>query len=418
MTAHRGKTLAFALLASISACALLLAWIGPQGGHARQAAPAADTLPPAPPRDTAADAALGRSIAALHADLRDRGFSGAMLAARDTAVVFESYLTRDPRRRPDTIGPGSLFQLASVSKQFTAAAVLQLAAEGRLRLGDSLSLYLPQLPYPGVTIEQLLCHRSGLPNYIYFLDAKAGDKSQPIAMDTLARMLAADPPAPYARPGRRFRYSNTGYVALAMVVERVSGMPFHRYARERLFAPAGMATAQVLQAGQNDNFPGMLPGFSARWRDHREDYLNGCVGDKGVYCTARELLAWQRALVDGKILPDSMLRLAWQPHGRPAGNKANYGYGWRMMDIGGDRYYYHSGWWQGFRTMLVYSPAHDATVLALKNTLAGAMATSSQAIDAVRRALDPAYRPPGAPGDTLPPPDDYPSPEQENFAAE
>lgn len=315
------------------------------------------------------------------------GFSGAMIVSCGRDIVFERYKSFKNRRINANINQNSRFQLASITKQFTAVAVLQLYERGLLNIYDTVQRFIPEFPYHNITIHQLLCHRSGLPNYIYFLDKFADSRYNSISGDSLLRLLVKNPPAIYSKPGSRFRYSNTGYVVLSLIVERITGESFHNYLRNNLFEPAGMLQTELLVPNVNDNFPNMLTGYSKFGRDSREDYLNGCYGDKGIWSTARDLVSWDQALYDSVIIKNETLELALTPHGRPISSKNNYGYGWRIANYNQAAVYYHTGWWQGFKTLLMRFPEQKITVVVLKNTLSGPMIYQGEMVKIVGRSL-------------------------------
>jgi CubicO group peptidase (beta-lactamase class C family) len=315
------------------------------------------------------------------------GFSGALLVSHGKNIVFEKYSSITRKHTNSNVTAHSRFQIASISKQFTAVAILQLYEKGMLNLDDTVQKFIPEFPYGNITIHQLLCHRSGLPNYIYLLDQLAQSKYKPIWGDSLLNILAIKNPVAYSKPGRRFKYSNTGYVVLSLIVERITGQPFYHYLRDNVFEPAGMFQTELLAPGVNDNFPDMMMGYSRRWADNREDYLNGCYGDKGIWTTARDLFLWDQALYDTIILKKQTLDLAMQPHGAPITSKHNYGYGWRMFYYNRQPIYYHTGWWQGFKTLLMRFPEHRITVVVLKHTINGSMFFRDEFINIINRSF-------------------------------
>jgi CubicO group peptidase (beta-lactamase class C family) len=330
---------------------------------------------------------LKAELEQLYHKKTQNGFSGALLVSHGNRIVFEKYSSIKRKRIETIITPNSRYQLASISKQFTAVAILQLYEKGLLDLHDTVQKFIPDFPYSNITIHHLLCHRSGLPNYIYLLDQVAQSKYQPISGDSLLSILIAKKPIVYARPGRRFKYSNTGYVVLSLIVERITGQPFYHYLRDNVFEPAGMFQTELLAPGVNDNFPDMMMGYSRRWADNREDYLNGCYGDKGIWTTARYLFLWDQALYDTIILKKQTLDLAMQPHGAPITSKHNYGYGWRIFYFNRQPIYYHTGWWQGFKTLLMRFPEHEITVVVLKHTINGSMFFRDEFINIINRSF-------------------------------
>ncbi|HON18914.1 MAG TPA: serine hydrolase domain-containing protein [Salinivirgaceae bacterium] len=317
------------------------------------------------------------------------GFSGVILVSHYNNIIFEQYHTRKHKYITDTVFPNSRFQIASVSKQFTAVAILQLYERGLINLDDTIQKFIPEFPYKNITIHSLLCHRSGLPNYIYYLSARTTDHNLPVPPDTLLSMWTKHPPAIYFQPGHRFKYSNTGYVILSMIVERVSGLPFEEYLRKNIFEPLQMNETDVYIAGRNDSIPNAITGYSKYWKDAKEDYLNGVYGDKGIWTTARDLLKWDQALYDSIVISPSTLQLAFLPHGRVQARISNYGYGWRILNSATYPVFYHTGWWQGFKSLLVHFSQHRITVVVLKHTIHGQIPTVNDFYQALNKSFLP-----------------------------
>ncbi len=301
------------------------------------------------------------------------GFNGALLVGWDNEIIYEGYVGYEDYANGDSINPHTKFQTGSVSKQFTAVAILQLYANGQLNLEDSISKFFPNLPYQGFTIHQLLVHRSGLSNYIYFIDKIVEDKGRTYTNEDIIRLWIAHSPLPYYSPNRRFDYSNSGYMLLASVIEKVSGMSYPAYMQKNIFEPLGMDDTFVYIAGQNDTVPHLAEGYKYHWRIVTEAYLNGTYGDKGIYSTARDLFKWDQGLYNETILPSDTLKKAFQPMGKPKHYKHNYGYGWRIFDYKGRKIYYHAGWWQGFKSLLIRVPEYKLSIIVFKNIKTGAM---------------------------------------------
>ncbi|PLX23783.1 MAG: serine hydrolase [Salinivirgaceae bacterium] len=301
------------------------------------------------------------------------GFNGTILVGWDNKLIYEGYKGWANYKEKDSINKHTKFQIGSVSKQFTAVAILQLYAQGKLNLKDSISKFFPDLPYQGFTIHQLLVHRSGLSNYIYFIDRIVEDKSTTYTNNDIIRLWKEYKPIPYYPPGRRFDYSNSGYMLLASIIEKVSGMSYPEYMHKNIFEPLGMDDTFVYVAGKNDTVPNIAEGYKYHWKIVTEAYLNGTYGDKGIYSTAEDMFKWDQGLYSGKILNTDTLALAFEPMGKPAHFKHNYGYGWRIFSYNGQKVLYHAGWWQGFKSLLIRVPDEKLTIVILKNLKTGAM---------------------------------------------
>lgn len=307
----------------------------------------------------------------LQIQLRRQGFNGAVLIAHRGQILFEGAVGLASRKAGDSLRTEHLFELASVSKQFTAVAVLQLVEQGKIKLTDSLQQYFPDFPHRGITVHMLLCHRGGLSNYMYDLDRLWPDHSEYPNNQSMLQLITEQPQQPFFPPDRRFDYNNTGYALLALMVEKVSGMPFHRYLKKHIFEPAGMKTAFLMQAG--DDLPKLaLKGYSGGREITPNYFLNGVVGDKGIYASVHDLYAWEKALFNHVLISEKSMQMALQPY-NPERKKSNYGYGWRMYNLpSGKTVYFHGGWWRGFKTLLVHLPDDHTTIIGLSNRTSGA----------------------------------------------
>ena len=174
-------------------------------------------------------------------------FNGTWLLAENGNIISKGAVGfRDPK---DTlpITEDTIFQLASVSKQFTAAAVMLLLREGKLSLQDEITKYFPEIPYPGVTIQHLLTHTGGVPDYFddedWFINIWKEEKRVP-GNDEILRFLCETEAKPYFAPGENFQYSNTGYNLLALLVERLSETPYEEFLQRNIFEPAGLTSTR------------------------------------------------------------------------------------------------------------------------------------------------------------------------------
>lgn len=299
-----------------------------------------------------------------------KGFSGNVLVAIDGLNIFEKSLNyADPiSKRP--LQASSIFQLASVSKQFTAAAILLLKSDNKLDLDDDLTKFIPELPYQKVTLRHLLHHMSGLPNYMFLVDKYWNKESCPTNEDVIS-LMAKYKLAAFFKPGLKYDYSNTGYVMLASVVERVSGMSLNTFLQRRLFGPLGMKNTFIYSSAdtsvkhrQEDGFRPLKSGY-ARIGETKN---NGAVGDKGVCSTTGDLFLWDQALYNGSPIPFDLTQEAFLPAKTPAGKEVAYGYGFRLKVENAQPVIYHNGVWEGFRTNFHRFPASHNTIIVLNNT--------------------------------------------------
>lgn len=305
--------------------------------------------------------------AVFHEMVKQRQFNGIVLASLDTCVVYTNYAGYADYRNRQKLNEGSQYELASVSKQFTAVSILQLYEQGKLKLTDEVSVYLPEFPYAGITVHQLLCHRSGLADYVDYSGGYHKNKDYSFDNDSLLRMIQKYKPKVLARPNAKFEYCNTNYALLALIVERVSGMRMEDYLRQYVWGPAGMEHTFLYGRGLFDA-QGYTIGHRAGYKTYTRDFMSVVVGDKAVFSTAEDMYKWNKALYSGHILNDTTLQLAYAPKNKEMAADRNYGYGWRLaQDVHGHAIIYHGGLWNGNNTLFSRRLYDKACVVILSN---------------------------------------------------
>jgi len=303
-----------------------------------------------------------------------RGFNGTVLVTKYDQVVYKGAFGLADFYRKDSLTVQTAFQLASVSKQFTAMAVMMLKDQGKLQYDDSVQQYIPNFPYQGITIRALLTHQSGLSNYTYFSDKLWPDRKKPLTNHDVLDLMAAHAPKPYYKPNVRFDYSNTGYSLLASIVEEVSGMPFATFLRKHIFDPLEMEQT-FTYSPELVTLTGKVATGHTRFRQKRtNDYLDTVLGDKGVYSTVEDLYKWDQALYTNKLVSLETLQEAFV--GTRPGKKLeeDYGFGWRIRPLeNGDTAVYHGGLWHGFSTYLLRYPKEHSALIVLSNLPNGSL---------------------------------------------
>ncbi|PIQ24593.1 penicillin-binding protein [bacterium (Candidatus Blackallbacteria) CG17_big_fil_post_rev_8_21_14_2_50_48_46] len=291
-------------------------------------------------------------------------FHGTVLMVKEGKVVFQAAQGYCDIRSQKKLEMNSAFNLASVSKQFTALAIAQLVEAGKLRYEDKIQKYL-KLPYPEITVDHLLGHRSGLPDYIELAEEE-WDTDQLLTNADILNLFRKHKPALAFKPNSKYDYSNTGYAFLASLVEAVSKQSFADYLKAHVFTPAGMQDSFVYQPGKSKPLvKGMayqrnqLVGDDLTWMD-------GVVGDGGIYSSALDLRKWQEALFQGKLISKAGLKMLFQPGQLNNGKTTDYGYGW-VIDEEGDLVW-HNGSWAGFRTLISYQISEDFLTIVLNNS--------------------------------------------------
>ena len=287
----------------------------------------------------------------------------AVLVLRDgQPVVRASYGLADLETgTPAT--PETNYRLASVTKQFTAASILLLAEDGRLKLDDRGHTWLPSLPKAAetVTIRHLLTHTSGLIDYEDVIPEIFA--AQLHDADVLRLLETQD--RTYFRPGTGYRYSNSGYALLALIVQRASGKTFATFLRERIFQPLAMFNTVTYEEGIStvNNRAFGYTHESGRWNRTDQDPTSAVLGDGGIYSSIDDLAKWDAALYDGRLLQPSSLRAAFTPATHTDDPEIEYGYGWRITG----ETLWHSGESVGFRNVIVRYPKRHMTVVVLTN---------------------------------------------------
>ncbi len=267
--------------------------------------------------------------------------------------------------------PETDYRLASMTKQFTAASILLLRQDGKLSLDDSVRKWLPELPQSdqAITIDDMLRHASGLIDYEDLIPS--GTKGQ--VSDTDVLKLLSKESRLYFSPGTSYRYSNSGYVLLGLIVERASGESLPQFLKDRIFDPLHMAHTLMYEHGHGPEVPNRAYGYSmigGKWVQTDQDTTSATRGDGGIYSNIDDLMKWDAALYDNRLLNDESRKLAFSPHNKVIGETDVdwYGYGWRLHhdQSRGDEIW-HSGESIGFRNVILRWPKQHLTVILLSN---------------------------------------------------
>lgn len=267
------------------------------------------------------------------------------------------------------------FEIGSITKQFTAAAILQLREQGKLSLSDPLGKYIPQYgPGRDVTIEQLLRQVSGIPDYVgtkgfnALVVQRSGETvmSQPITFERVLAFIAGKPLD--FKPGTRWEYSSTNYFFLGKIVEQVSGMPYESYIRTHIFAPDHMTDSTFMD--DERNLSDLATGYAISETTRRKvpaGPILGAGGDGAIVSTARDVERWDDALFDGKIITKADLALMTEPGPLPAGPDAHYAFGWMIDRFDGIERMDHNGGTLGFTSSNQIYPTMGVRVIVLTN---------------------------------------------------
>ena len=266
----------------------------------------------------------------------------------------------------DPIDSTTSFHLASVSKTFTAMAVLKLWEDGKLNIDDKVDLYLTGFPFNQITIRNLLSHRSGLPNYVYFAEQVGWNTRNYLHNNDMLKLLVNHrSKLRIGKPNAYFDYCNTNYALLALIIEKVSGKSYAAFMDQTFFSPIGMSNTYVFDINKTEK---VLPSFKYNNRKEPMMFLDAIYGDKNIYSTTRDLLKWDIALSSGKLFKQETLNEAFRGYSYERKGVKNYGLGWRLYEMpSGKKIVYHNGWWHGNNTVFSKLMQDSTTIIVLGN---------------------------------------------------
>ena len=298
-------------------------------------------------------------------------FHGSILVAKKGKLLYTKEVGYADFKEKTKLDKYSVFQLASVSKQFTATAIMILYERGQLDLDDLVTKYYPNFPYEEVTIKHLLNHTSGLPKYFWLAEHKWEEEKAPTNKEMM-QMLADHKVERFFRPGRNFDCSNTGYFVLASIVEKVSDMKYGNFLESNIFEPLQMSSSFVYSFENDSIGINQLSGYRVyRGRYHAEiggTINDAIVGDKNVYATGEDLFKWINGLNSGKVISDKSLELMYTKGETIYGRKVPYGFGFRINTKNDEKIIYHHGKWNGFSTSITQYVDSDLLIIALEHS--------------------------------------------------
>ena len=316
------------------------------------------------------------------ASVQNNKFNGNVLIADKGKVLFRKSYGIADEATGRKLNPESIFELASVSKQFTAMAIVQLQKQGKLQYDDPVAKYIPELSfYKGITVRNLLNHTGGLPDYMELFESK-WDKTKSATNEDVIKIFAQHKPDTLFGPGAKYEYSNTGYALLGAIIERVSKKTFGAYLKEKVFKPLKMEHTFVYrsryQPQKVDNYAlgyvedslGNKVLTNTFGKDYYTYYLDGIVGDGMVNSTLDDLLKWDRALYTDKLVNEADRKLIFASVPTADGKETNYGFGWQVSQ---SKQYgkiaSHSGGWAGYITYIERHMDNDKTIIILQNNM-------------------------------------------------
>jgi len=318
----------------------------------------------------------------LYSELYEKGaFNGSVLIAENGQIIFEKSYGLADEQTNRKLNDSSIFELASVSKQFTAMGIVQLKKEGKLSYQEDITKYVPELiDYKGITIQNLLNHTGGLPDYMELSD-KNWEKSNIATNDDMLEMFKQVKPKKLFDPNDKWDYSNTGYLVLATIIERVSGQEFGQYLKQKIFEPLDMKNTFVYRRRfapkEVQNYAnGYIYSDSLQkkilpdeiGKDFYVVYLDGIVGDGMVNSNPKDLLKWDRALYKDNLINDKDRELIFSSVMTKDSSQTDYGFGW-MIDSTKTygKVASHSGGWAGYISYIERDIDNDKTMIILQN---------------------------------------------------
>jgi CubicO group peptidase (beta-lactamase class C family) len=322
-------------------------------------------------------------------------FNGNILVSKNGKIVYQKSFGYSNFDTNEMLNDSSLFELASVSKQFTAMGIMILKERELLSYDDNVKKYIPELPYDGMTIRHFLTHTSGIPDYMDEF-GKGWDQNKIAFNDDIIKLFAKNKPAILFKPGEKWEYSNTAYALLASIIERVSKVSYSQFLKGNIFNPLHLKRTRVYNTRRSstEKIPNYAYGFV--YSDGLKKYilpdslkelhvvytLDGIVGDGTVNSTTDDLFLWDQSLYTEKLIKRNTLEEAFTPVKLNSGSTHDYGFGWAIAkDSVVGKIVQHSGGWPGYSTFIRrYLDRHDC-IIVLTNNQGKGMRSAVKEID-------------------------------------
>lgn len=296
----------------------------------------------------------------IQVHLQQKTFSGSILMARGDHILLKKGYGMANLEHNVVNTPKTKFRLGSITKQFTATVIMQLQEKGLLQINDPIKNYYPDYPHGEIiAFHHLLTHTSGIPSFTGFLEY--GEMMiKPLSLEEIISTFK-DKPLEF-EPGEKFKYSNSGYVLLGYLVEKISGQPYAEYIQKNIFEPL-----EMINSGYDYNHM-VLPNRASGYSLNKDEFINAAYidmkiphGAGAIYSTVEDLYIWDRALYTERILSKDSLEKMFTPF------KSNYAYGWSVRDLFDRKLIGHSGGINGFVTNIARFPDEDACIIVLSN---------------------------------------------------
>lgn len=297
----------------------------------------------------------------------NKSANGGFLVAKNGQIIYEKYEGFANYKEKSEMTSTTPLHIASVSKVITATAILKLVSAKKISLDQKVNTILKEFPYPEVTIRSLLSHRSGMRNYAYFTEKKGiWDRHKILSNQDILTIMATKGIDLEFKSNTRFSYCNTNYAMLALIIEKITGLPYKDAMKEIVFKPLEMTNTYVFDY-EKDKLTA-VPSYKRNFAKVNLDYLDAIYGDKNIYSTVRDLLKFDNGRNSSDYLDQKLLKEAYVGYSNEHKGTKNYGLGIRMINWPtGQNFYFHNGWWHGNTASYVTLPEEKVTIIGLSN---------------------------------------------------
>ena len=290
----------------------------------------------------------------------------AFLVAKNGQIIYENYMGFANKNTGEQLTKDTPLHIASVSKVLTSTAILMLVDAKKIALDQKVNTIIQNFPYPEVTIQTLLNHRSGMKNYAYFTFENGNwNKKETLTNEDIVKIMVEKNIPLETKTDTHFSYCNTNYAMLALVIENITGLKYPEAMKEMIFAPLGMTNTFVFDITKDCAI--IAPSYKGNMEIGR-DYLDGIYGDKNIYSTPRDLLKFDKARYAPFFLNPDLIKKIYTGYSNECKGIRNYGLGVRMTCFeNSEPFYYHNGWWHGNTSSFITLRKEKVSIIVLSN---------------------------------------------------